>query len=241
MNKTTLTLLGMASLTGLSTGATISLVDLASETANETYTAGGTITGTTVDGVYDTSDVTFAFTLDLGATSGGALAGTLFEFGGGSGTGTSLNLRKGLVTGKFEIIFAHETGLVQIGGNGSDLIAFLDPNTNDVDVVASIAFAGGNATLNLFVDGVHIGSESGVSSDWSGVNDGGYDATGGASVLAPNFTSPSPAWGGASSINASYDTDLSLYSGVAVTSVPEPSSTALLGLGGLALILRRRK
>ena len=28
---------------------------------------------------------------------------------------------------------------------------------------------------------------------------------------------------------------------IAITAVPEPSSTALLGLGGLALILRRRK
>ena len=31
------------------------------------------------------------------------------------------------------------------------------------------------------------------------------------------------------------------FDGVAVAAVPEPSSTALLGLGGLALILRRRK
>ncbi len=31
------------------------------------------------------------------------------------------------------------------------------------------------------------------------------------------------------------------YDGVTLTAVPEPSSTALLGLGGLALILRRRK
>ena len=32
-----------------------------------------------------------------------------------------------------------------------------------------------------------------------------------------------------------------IYNGVTLTAVPEPSSTALLGLGGLALILRRRK
>lgn len=31
------------------------------------------------------------------------------------------------------------------------------------------------------------------------------------------------------------------YNGITLTSVPEPSSTALLGLGGLALIMRRRK
>jgi hypothetical protein len=32
-----------------------------------------------------------------------------------------------------------------------------------------------------------------------------------------------------------------VFDNISVTSVPEPSSTALLGLGGLALILRRRK
>ncbi len=31
------------------------------------------------------------------------------------------------------------------------------------------------------------------------------------------------------------------YSNIVVDAVPEPSTTALLGLGGLALILRRRK
>jgi hypothetical protein len=35
--------------------------------------------------------------------------------------------------------------------------------------------------------------------------------------------------------------DFSAITGIVITSVPEPSTTALLGLGGLALILRRRK
>jgi hypothetical protein len=35
--------------------------------------------------------------------------------------------------------------------------------------------------------------------------------------------------------------DFSAINGIVITSVPEPSTTALLGLGGLALILRRRK
>ena len=35
--------------------------------------------------------------------------------------------------------------------------------------------------------------------------------------------------------------DLSIISTMSITSIPEPSTTALLGLGGLALILRRKK
>ncbi len=44
------------------------------------------------------------------------------------------------------------------------------------------------------------------------------------------------------SINIQVDSaDVSVYNALRITAVPEPSSTALLGLGGLALILRRRK
>jgi hypothetical protein len=41
--------------------------------------------------------------------------------------------------------------------------------------------------------------------------------------------------------NGTVDPTFGVFNGFAITAVPEPSSTALLGLGGLALILRRRK
>jgi len=41
--------------------------------------------------------------------------------------------------------------------------------------------------------------------------------------------------------NSSSNSKASFIQGIQLTTVPEPSSAALLGLGGLALILRRRK
>jgi|TARA_B110000908_G_scaffold76839_1_gene92478 hypothetical protein len=41
--------------------------------------------------------------------------------------------------------------------------------------------------------------------------------------------------------NGGANSTFHVFDNISVTSVPEPSSTALLGLGGLALILRRRK
>ena len=43
------------------------------------------------------------------------------------------------------------------------------------------------------------------------------------------------------SIGAENDSNQATVQGFALESIPEPSSTALLGLGGLALVLRRRR
>ncbi len=43
------------------------------------------------------------------------------------------------------------------------------------------------------------------------------------------------------SFDAGSSTNVQHINAIELTAVPEPSSTALLGLGGLALILRRRK
>ncbi|MCP5536902.1 MAG: PEP-CTERM sorting domain-containing protein [Akkermansiaceae bacterium] len=61
-----------------------------------------------------------------------------------------------------------------------------------------------------------------------------YTSANGANDLALRFTNVSANPSGANPNTA-------LIDGVSITAVPEPSSAALLGLGGLALILRRRK
>ncbi|MGB0993263.1 MAG: PEP-CTERM sorting domain-containing protein [Akkermansiaceae bacterium] len=236
MKTTSRIITTLALLCPLSCGAAISLANLSSETPDETYSA-GTITGSTVDASYSTSDVTFAFTADFGTVSAGGRV--FFEFGGGAGTGTSLIVRPN--GSDYEILFQHENGVNQIGGNGSSLIALVSPDTDDVEIVASLGFTSGTeATLNLFVGGALVGSETGLSTDWAGANDGGFDATGGGSILAADFSNQ-PSFPGASTKDITYDTGLQLYSGVYVNAVPEPASVSLLGLGGIAFLLRRRK
>ncbi|BDS06101.1 hypothetical protein NT6N_11410 [Oceaniferula spumae] len=233
---TTLTFLGATSLLGVANAATINLGDLGSQTITQSYAVGVIPDdGPTGFGQYTTSDVTFAFTADFGTVSAGGAS--LFEFGGGGGTGTSLIVRANGTD--YEIVFQHENGANQLGGDGSALIALVAPDTENVEIVASLGFTSGTeATLNLFVGGTKIGSFTGLSTDWAGTNDGGFDATGGGSILAANFSNQN--FVGASARGITYDTDLKLYSDVFVSEVPEPSSTALLGLGGVALMMRRR-
>ncbi|MCP5537428.1 MAG: PEP-CTERM sorting domain-containing protein [Akkermansiaceae bacterium] len=65
--------------------------------------------------------------------------------------------------------------------------------------------------------------------------------TGAGYALAPLYNSNTSSYtGGAMNLSFSVTTGDLLFA-VATTPVPEPSSSALLGLGGLALILRRRK
>ena len=82
---------------------------------------------------------------------------------------------------------------------------------------------------------------SGQVGQW-GMSQGASLALGGSNVVAGNQTTSAGLWNG-STFGGSGSTLRPFYaiSGVFTVAVPEPSSTALLGLGGLALMLRRRR
>jgi hypothetical protein len=103
----------------------------------------------------------------------------------------------------------------------------------------------GTSTLQLFIDGVSVDSDATVLGNVTFNGIGGFGA-------APNLTIGAARPNSSDSGYRSYDgllDELAIYDSVLsdtqilehATFVPEPSSTALLGLGGLALIMRRRR
>ena len=138
----------------------------------------------------------------------------------------------------------------RIFGIGTDLEAWMT-SSSEIDLTGTVALtttslvlfridyqSAGDETFSLWIDPdvTNLGAADGTStSDW-------LDAGGITDLSAFSYTSASAdeATGGPiiDSIRLSDDADA--YAQVTGV-VPEPSSAALLGLGGLALILRRRK
>lgn len=260
MKITRISLFAALAMTSSSFAATISLNDLASQTPTNTVTTGGQIEGDATGPVNDpnlndgdsnlssSADVTFAWDMTLVATSPvGTARRTIFEFGGGNGTGTS-------VTWFGNTIFAQvEQGTSQLGGNGNngDSAALsYSVSAGDLNVektwTVSIDTDAANPTMTLFVDNVLIGSVTANVSvtDWSGTNDGGFwnPAVAGNSVLLESHANGTGAIRPpATEATVNLTTGLRMYEDTFVNVVPEPSAISLLALSGLALLRRRRK
>ena len=101
-----------------------------------------------------------------------------------------------------------------------------DYNLTHFGLITSAASGNDRLTVTVFYSDATTEGLTGVvgETNWMGFHKDGEIIT------SINVTSPS-----AGGVFANYD-DVSL-----VFSVPEPSSTALLGLGGLALVLRRKR
>lgn len=102
-----------------------------------------------------------------------------------------------------------------------------------VQFYSDTAGTGGNevGASIMLADGTAEGSSTTPSGAWNNKNWSNYTASGTVATGAQSFIITYGTSGG----NDAYADNLSF------TVTPEPSSTALLGLGGLALILRRRK
>ncbi|MGB0774832.1 MAG: PEP-CTERM sorting domain-containing protein, partial [Akkermansiaceae bacterium] len=98
----------------------------------------------------------------------------------------------------------------------------------------SYQFLDGSTTLIGAAVTFDDGAVSKPNGTWTEYTDSGAVPTNAASVV---ITIADSAAAGSAGSNDGY-ADLVSFS---TTAVPEPSSTALLGLGGLALIMRRRK
>ncbi|WP_235203457.1 LamG-like jellyroll fold domain-containing protein [Sulfuriroseicoccus oceanibius] len=223
------------------------VVDNVSTTAG-TLLDGATVSGGNANFVGGTSRIDTGINGGLGGTgsftvlaffqTSSATNQTIFDFSPTTGGVSGADLR----------LFAQGNGNVRIemsAGSGFEAnlggTSVVDGNTHMIAAVFNSSTGDSFQDVDLYVDGVLY--------DVTGGNDGLVNlGDAGKTVFLGSIghlTSERPFVGSMGEV-AIYDTALTLtelddvrVNGVAA--VPEPSSAALLGLGGLAMILRRRK
>ncbi|MFC5050395.1 PEP-CTERM sorting domain-containing protein [Rubritalea spongiae] len=127
--------------------------------------------------------------------------------------GVNLNTQQGVNTG---LNFVNSDGTTPSVAQALDSTTNFPKNGSDVDV-----------SFSVLADGLG-------GANWSYSINGSQEATGNIAVFDFSKNYQFAAYGQDNEAARS-------ISSVTVTAVPEPSATALLGLGGLALIMRRRK
>ncbi|WP_435895824.1 PEP-CTERM sorting domain-containing protein [Oceaniferula spumae] len=140
----------------------------------------------------------------------------------------------------FDQEFAHIDGIFSQGTSAPATITFTDLTPSTTYFFSAI---GGRRNASDVVNGENglITVTTGISNSATyGLANDGTQAdfsitSNGSGMIAFNFRSTDNAGGGGSSSNAAN------INALRISTVPEPSSTALLGLAGLPLILRRRR
>ena len=200
-------------------------IDLGTTSATTTnwanFSATGTIgagsvtdtSGTAVDGV----SIAFSQTFDNAPSAGN---------GGGRITWTASPALPAVPSSAFgDFVWASGSGATHtLGLSGLDASLFYD-------IVVINQTIGSDSTNEeiVTITGASASSNTIVRTD---ANGGQYHS----------FTAVAPTLAGLITIDSSHGAGTNpVLNAVLITAVPEPSSTALLGLGGLALILRRRK
>lgn len=151
--------------------------------------------------------------------------------------GATWNISGGSITGRY-IIANGATNIINI--SGGSLVLTDHPSTQHMGVAN-----GGNLNISgsAVLDGtfatavVQTGGNIDIATGWTGswTYNGNDLATWETLFTSGNITS-----GGATIDAGTFNSNYAV-TGNTLTAIPEPSSTALLGLGTLALLLRRRK
>jgi hypothetical protein len=102
-------------------------------------------------------------------------------------------------------------------GAGQTTHRFYEGTSSAAPLITTFTTSGGPASFATWVPGITFQINSGVDSEIA------------VTVVAPEFPN-----------GANSDSRLT-FAGLAVTAIPEPSSAALLALGGLAVVRRRRR
>lgn len=195
-----------------------------------------------------TSDPVFAYAPVFTGTfdgSTGAIAGHNAETNTPGSAGVNVALGGG-ITFSTTTVGGHE---FTAGSDPSALVAL----TNDYIYVNGSTVEGGPATSATYMisgvnatDTVVVEFLGGV---WNPASEASFNGSGFTTTTGTEFTQIGSSATGSSSYTGTLGNSLAIehtFSAVRITvtetaAVPEPSSTALLGLGSLALILRRRR
>lgn len=145
------------------------------------------------------------------------------------------------VTGRTYTFTAHLAGDANSSGTSDRTWMYLFDGTSLSNGATGSAITWGRFLQDGSADSIQ-GSGIGTNTGWSRGTDTGNWATGGGTWGNASLSYTAIAADAGKPIGiAFWSADDAAYDDVSVTSIPEPSSAALLGLGGLALLLRRRK
>ena len=206
------------------------------KTSDDTAGTGGspadvtyTVSGLTLDGV-GTADDAFTFTVTLSGTGATAVSGSILGFGFDGAT--ALSREWGVNSGDPDN-FTDKGRLLDHAGESMTISL----------VSSSLTLGGGETGWEIASQGLtgfYAGQDVASTFDLAGTS---ADATGISGDADITFSA-------VSSFTATYNTAANGDEGIGIggidatfdiQAVPEPSSAALLGLGGFALILRRRR
>ena len=230
--KNTLYTLAFCSLTVGASQAAVFVLDLPPNTANiasgSSFTTSATLSGATFDISYTLNAVATDTTITPFIRSDGSHFGV-----GSTPDGTNPGQQRSIDAGDGEKVSITNLSITNFNAGTSGLtqgdfsISFEDVgilNGNSTQDGVNLSFIGfGNTTANVTRPG---NGATPALIDLTALTN--YDPASTALYLEPDNANGSNRW----SINAI---------SVDVTAVPEPSTFAMLGLGGLGLILRRRK
>ena len=215
------TTVGEAGLTSTGTASGIWNIDTANDRLNANFPVGNARATVKNIGGFQSDLLTLDVTFNQLATSAKFSIG-LFEIGPDWNNGNDF-IQDSTANKPYSIGFSTDGALEDANGN-NDVLSFYNGST-----VSKLSDAQGDISFNT----LQTFSLTITSDSWS-YSLNGAPATTGTTSFDMSKSYGFVAYGHNAPMNGSYITNITI-------SVPEPSSTALLGLGGLALALRRRR